>query len=485
MKKYLILLLWLHTSAMAWAKNDTIRFDTTPKTPQIEWKHRYHQTLVMKLFLSQALFDGKYKRKDNGKSEVFCTIPEALEVIKKIDHLTVGIPKIIYLVGWQYNGHDSKYPAWFEGNERLKRPEDPNALESIRWLMRSAKKYNTTVSLHINMFDAYEDSPLWNEYVNHNIIARNKDGTLKAGEWGYPISYAQEWKMGYTKKRIDSLCALLPVEEAGTIHIDAFHTWAPIGKKGPGIPPFIKEPVSQFLDFTIADETAAQEKIFRYWASKGIDVTSESAMFLRETAFEGLQPMAWWVNWGLEGYLKWPAYYYTGGVDRSEWGRLFGTSMHGEDIIRNDRENLSGFMKAFCLNTVIWYFLNSLDRQYVATDKKIKTVGYSGGVITRLREDGQFHLFQNGKILVRNGDMILPAKWLKTPALIAYSEKGFKNKVWRLPAGFDHIRSFDVVRIALHGKMFLGQIKNKYGHVTLTLWPDQAVLLIPVKENEK
>ena len=76
----------------------------------------------MKLFLSQALYDEKFKKKDNGESKVYCTIDEALEIIKKVDNLTLGIPKIIYLVGWQYNGHDSKYPAWFGGNETIPTP---------------------------------------------------------------------------------------------------------------------------------------------------------------------------------------------------------------------------------------------------------------------------------------------------------------------------------------------------------------------------
>lgn len=142
--------------------SDTTRIHYSTDLKQvIKPKHAYHQTLTMKLFLSQALFDGKFKRKDNGTSEVALTFSQALDVIKKMDNLTLGIPKIVYLVGWQYNGHDSKYPAWFEINERLKRPEDKTALESLKWLMKEAAKYHTVVSLHINMFDAYEDSPLW------------------------------------------------------------------------------------------------------------------------------------------------------------------------------------------------------------------------------------------------------------------------------------------------------------------------------------
>ena len=79
---------------------------------EISQKHHYHQTLTMKLFMSQALFDGKFKHRDNGKSELFLTCEQALDVIRKVDNLTLGVPKIVYLVGWQYNGHDSKYPAW-------------------------------------------------------------------------------------------------------------------------------------------------------------------------------------------------------------------------------------------------------------------------------------------------------------------------------------------------------------------------------------
>ena len=37
----------------------------------IPQKHQYHQTLTMKLFMSEAKFDGRLKRRDNGKSEVF------------------------------------------------------------------------------------------------------------------------------------------------------------------------------------------------------------------------------------------------------------------------------------------------------------------------------------------------------------------------------------------------------------------------------
>jgi hypothetical protein len=38
--------------------------------------------------------------------------------------------------------------------------------------------FNTTVSLHINMVDAYKQSPLWAEYVEKDLLARDATGQL-------------------------------------------------------------------------------------------------------------------------------------------------------------------------------------------------------------------------------------------------------------------------------------------------------------------
>src|SRR3954469_22573617 len=133
--------------------------------PERPWFHKYDQSLVMKIFLAE--------RTDAGKScKVYLTFEQALEVIERLYRITCGAPKIVYLVGWQFNGHDSRYPAWSEVNHRLKRTQDPTALDSLKWLMREGRKHHTSVSLHINALDAYEDSPLWQEYVEKDVIAK-------------------------------------------------------------------------------------------------------------------------------------------------------------------------------------------------------------------------------------------------------------------------------------------------------------------------
>ncbi len=197
------------------------------RQPERPWFHKYDQTLVMKIFLAE--------RTDRGRGcRVYLTFEQALEVMERLDRITCGAPKIVYLVGWQYNGHDSKYPAWAEVNPRLKRAQDATALESLKWLMREGPKHHTTVSLHINMLDAYEESPLWREYLDKDIIAKDKRGGPLKGEMmgdmeSYQLSYAREWETGCAKRRIDGLLKMLPeLKEAHTIHIDAFHTCPPI-----------------------------------------------------------------------------------------------------------------------------------------------------------------------------------------------------------------------------------------------------------------
>jgi hypothetical protein len=97
-------------------------------------------------------------------------------------NLTLGIPKIINLVGWQYAGHDTGYPSWGVVIEHFKRPQDKSVLECLKWLMVQAKQYDTTVSLHINMHDAYEISPLWKDYDENNIIFKDRIGRPIKGD---------------------------------------------------------------------------------------------------------------------------------------------------------------------------------------------------------------------------------------------------------------------------------------------------------------
>src|SRR5665213_1127029 len=111
--------------------------------PEKPWVRDYSKTIVMKLFLCAHDSLGKVKK-------VYLTFEDALEKIKMLDNITLEAPKIVYLIGWQFTGHDSGYPSWSVVNDALKRKQDTTALQSLHWLIKSAKQFHTTVSLHIN-----------------------------------------------------------------------------------------------------------------------------------------------------------------------------------------------------------------------------------------------------------------------------------------------------------------------------------------------
>lgn len=414
----------------------------------------YHQTLVLKLFLGM---EGEpVDRLANDPSfrkwhEVYCTFEEALEVIRKTDNLTRGIPKIIYLVGWQKGGHDHGYPAWSDVNPRLKRPQDATALDSLRWLIREGRKFNTTVSLHINMVDAYRQSPLWDEYVAKDCFAKDESGKLLIagiqvqGEDMYNVVYPKEWEAGLAQRRIDGLIKMIPeLKEGHTIHIDVFIANRDGGKP---ISPWHAKPENGGL--TPEKYVETQRQIFHYWRDRGFDVTGEGIFWAHPPGegFTGLQAMSWWYFCDTGYQLQIPEYLMARGrTDRGGDGDFrFGSSMHGEEIWQKDKDNMPGFLGMFCRTTLPWYYLGRFQRVKFENDSLL----YSEGVVAGT---------EAGKRIIRKGDFVLreddhlfvPALWNKKE-IIAYSQSGYENKAWQLPEDWHNVKSVDLYRITMEG----------------------------------
>lgn len=418
------------------------------------WQHNYHQTLTMKMFMA------------SNTGSVSMTFEQALESIRKIDQLTRGIPKIIYLVGWQFDGHDTGYPALNVVNPKLKRAQDEKAEDSLIWLMDEALQYNTTVSLHINLLDASKDSPLWDEYLEKDVIAKELDGTLRTYVWGYPISYTKEWEAGLTQRRIDQLLELLPIERAGTIHVDAFHQ---------NIPGMATGYISPYHGITSQEEAETQKKIIRYFADKGIDFTSEFDKNYRVDPLIGLQPLAWHIRWNASEQFGMPPSLYIGGDGGYD---LLGTGMLGEGTIKADRVNLKGFLEEFALKTVPWYFLNRLDR--VSNQQGVK-VTFSNHV-TSEKAGGAIVIKQGDRILRDGNDVFFPALWNEDKGLemMAYSQKGYTRKAWLLPEEWADVVTVDVYAIGLDGLSLIHKDQPvEDGALTLSLEAGQGVSIFP------
>ena len=425
----------------------------------------YSMTLVMKIGIS--IPDIK-----NGGTKIINTFDQALEIIKAADELSLGIPKVVYLVGTQYNGHDDKYPSLFEVNKALKRPGDKSAKESLVWLMNEAKKYQTIVSLHINMTDAYDDSPLWDEYVKNDLISKTASGRLmRIGHYNdkdaYQINYKNEWNKGYTKMRIDSLLKVIPeLRDAGTIHIDA---WIARDSKG--------------HYESMVTEAEYQKKALAYWREQGIDVTSEWVM----DYMVGLVPFAWHFNaMSQEDYLKIPASVYTGSglnpdVRYTDFalGFLFGKSMYGETVFPSlyQKKRVDTwqelFVKDFFLNVLQYNFLNRHDRLKVEGEGHNRVAYFSDGVKVSLADST---VTDNGLLLREKDFVFFPMLWTDEYQVGTFSTQDLTREV-ELPARWRCEKKLKMYEVTGKGQKFARDIPVKKGMITLDLKKGKGYVL--------
>lgn len=431
------------------------------------FNYDYSQTWVSKMFLS--------KPDPKGGCIINMNFEQALEVIRISDNLSLGIPKIIYLVGWQYNGHDDKYPAFFDANELLKRPSDKTAIESLRWLMREARKYNTTVSLHINMTDAYSDSPLWNEYVEKDLISKNADGSLKViGNYNnrkaYQINYQNEWEKGYTQWRIDKLLEMIPeLKDAGTVHLDAW----------------IARP-SEGHNETAIKEAEYQKKTALYWKSKGIDVTSEWVM----DYMIGYVPYAWHFNgFRQKEYLKYPADIYTGSginpdIKESDHalGFLFGTSCYGEPFWKGDQYWEKELTNDFMLKVPQYFFLNKLKRDSVSGTGNDRIAWFSDKVSVSLKDSV---VCQQNRILRKKGTICMPAIWRDDQGVIVYTDTEKNDFKFDIPYSWEDFTKAEQYQVTANGLKKIGEVKLNKHKMSVKVHSKVAYYIVPISDFVK
>lgn len=459
---------------------DTVLYQQAPFEWHVTPRHDYSKTYVTKFFMSQALFEpeymGRFKMRDNGEQTNYMNCEQALDIIKGMDAITLGLPKIVYLVGWQYLGHDSKYPAFFEGNAAIKRPQDKDALESLRWLMDEGKKYHTAVSFHVNLFDAYPDSPLFDEYLKADVLAKEENGELVHSDWGYKVCYSAEWEKGLLQKRLDSLCCLLPIAEVGTLHVDAFHNDVPepyVNEKGE-IRIRSKSPISPWHGYTMEQDMTIQRNIVKYLDDKGIDVTIEGVF--NDRSMDGYFPMYW--HYGLEDHvMSLTAAQACGG---NNYIPAFGTNINGESLFREHpsmEEAFGAFKREFCKQILVCQYLNTFGRQALIHDSNRNSIGVLEDGVRTMVKEGKMHVAKDGQPLVEGGDVFVPACWLGEDAIIAFSEDGYENRTWTIPAGVKLSRKVKAWLIDAHGRTEFKAFNIQKHQMTLSLAPGEMILI--------
>ena len=420
---------------------------TQTMQPEQPWLVQWHQRFVYRIIHARRGGFGKqtgdpqmtadrppehrHVYGDGKIATLYLTYEDSLEVIRRVSNLTAGIPQMVLLTGWQYEGHDSKYPAWGQASPYLKRDGDESALQSLRWLFREARKYNCLTALHVNMFDAYPDSPLFEQYVEKDIIAKDKNGKPIIGNrwWGidcYHISYTQEWKHGLAQKRIDDLLEMIPeIRENACIYVDAFLGARKAEQKGP---------ISPYLGYSKEEEARTQRKILRYWRNHGVDPACEHVWGMRVDRFVGLQPYS-------AAQMKL--------IEEFDDALYTSSPYHaGFEDVRPPED----FHLRFCLEVVPYYYKNNP----------------AGGKDFTGMLDGT--------------DLCMPALWCEKPTLIAYSKAGYADRTWQLPADWKDVKQVDLAQLNIEAPQPVGSAPVTDGKLTLSVEPDQSLVITESQE---
>ncbi len=105
---------------------------------------------------------------------------DVLQRIKDFAVQTDSAAYIMYLLGWQYEGHDSGFPSVDKVNDNL------GGYERLVNLIKEAGKYNVNVTFHDNYDDSYPTHPGWDP----DVICRDPQGNfMKGGVWEGNQSY--------------------------------------------------------------------------------------------------------------------------------------------------------------------------------------------------------------------------------------------------------------------------------------------------------
>ena len=442
--------------------------------PLYPYKRDLSQTLTFKIMLRCALEDDHHN----------LDLGAVAKYLQQIDCISRGLPKVAILGGFQQGGHDHTYPWWMPVDSTLYAPGGLKGKAALLWLMEEAKKYNTTCTFHVNPFDAYEDSPMWDMYVEKDLLCRNADGTLLKGDvwWGrqsYFVNMVNEWNAGVTKQRIDAFIEQVPlVKETGVLYFDNETQYPP----------------SLYHYVTREDQISAIKKAAEYLKSAyGIQLIGEYA----DTNLYGVCSLGvtwdWWASLNIN-QMEVAPYIACGGRDGTHddlYGgqidltkrrfQVFGASVQLEDI----QFQRAPFKVARELShhTYVYFYLNRLLRLKYETEPPLGiTLTLSDNVVSKWDSDNVHRLYRDGHLMKEGHDVFIPVFWVNHPEIMAYSVKG-REGIWHFPREWEGVKAVDIYTFNddFTGLSLLERDKAvSDNQIYLLQEPDKAQIIVPV-----
>jgi hypothetical protein len=356
----------------------------------------YRETVWYKVFNARRLGD------------VSTTYKQTLEIIEAVHHVTDHMPQMAYLVGWQYDGHDTGFPSYDKLNPVL------GTREELLDLCRVAKeRFDCVISYHSNVDDAYKQYPGWDD----DLMCKDVDGELMP--WmvfderqSYHLCHTKDVESGKLFERMDAMMKLIPVEK--TIHMDAFrhynHSWDG----------------DEFIG-SMEELICGVRPILDYFNARGIDVSTESV--------DGwaVDTPGWFSGvWHLDDY--WRAQITHGKIvgggrypALGGWGA--GSAINRDLDYAMLQRDWTTILDFIYLGTMLYLFYIDREMVELRVPREKVYMRFADGVEVDL-EAGKEHLEVTwGDVTVASGhDRFIPLRG----AIYVYSRDGCE-RTWRLP----------------------------------------------------
>jgi len=361
-----------------------------------------------------------YKIYCGDRGTPMTTFAQAEEIVERVHRYTDGLPQIVYLVGWQYEGHDSGYPSIDKVNAKLGSREDLWAFHK-----RAKESLDTVVSYHINLDDSYPNHPGWDE----SVICREPDGRLMTWEpfndgMSYHISHTKDVESGKVFRKLDAMMREVPLEAA--LHIDAFRdmnwSWEPDGLIG-----------------AVEELECGIKPIIEYLNARGIDVTVES---LDSQGAEWCGLVSGLLHFGyprdmvqlrhgkmIHGGRAWPPTLWSWGIGSTvNWDQIF--TEDGKDFYT--RGAWTELLDGIYLGTLLLHYYLEREMTVAHLDADSARLQFADGAAVFVKRD-------NSRLLVTNGDVVIADDFERFiprgNSIYAYSRDG-SNRTWKLPVNF-------------------------------------------------
>jgi hypothetical protein len=385
----------------------------------------YADKLIYKIFLDEP-----------GQKDI-TTFPEALELFTKIAYLSDFAPQIVYLVGWQYTGHDTGYPSVDKVNEKL------GGYKSLVKLIEEASKFNVVVSFHDNYDDAYMSNPGWDP----ETISRDSEGHLMAaGVWNSGQSYLisnYKYAVKSGLQRVHDTLKRFPIRIS--YHIDVLSGSFKGGRR---------------YDFNPESPAAAKKNlegkfmIIEEFNKQGVDVTTEdfSSLFVGK--------VSWFLNLCVRDNVYYrneeeipliPFIYHSkagyGGLGGDSKSGIMRSLLYGAASFRSLRapfRNLHSISDMYYLVILPWNKLYGKKMDSYLKEGTVEKVTYEDGGCVEIDSEAKKYVVQvNGRVISKDFTCFIPKEdniylgYSKDGGLFRYPiprhwEKGQGIKVFKL-----------------------------------------------------